>query len=142
MEVLNLLQAKNRCLERFLAISLEFEKEAMEKGLEGLGLFETRRDSTLKAIELFDRKITEAVSLLQPKHKTPELVRKLEALLARKNELIQQILLADQKVIQQIELGKLEVLKDLASSRKSREVLSKFKSGWVTESGEGIDQKL
>jgi hypothetical protein len=143
MEVLmSLLNAKNRCLERFLAISKEFGEKAAESAVEGLEQFQVRRDATLKAIELFDRKISEAARDISSSERTPRLIDAVQAALDRKNELVQQILKADENVIQKIEQSKLDLLKELASSRKSKEVLSKFKSSWVAESGEELDKTL
>ena len=86
MDVLSLLRSKNRCLEKFLEASTDFLTQARSTdSLPDLPAFEARRDAILKAIDLYDRKVNEAVAMLPqgPKARTlPEgLAAAVEALL-------------------------------------------------------------
>jgi hypothetical protein len=142
MDVLRLLRSKNRCLERFLELTEEFWESAEKDDLSGLAVFESRRDSTLRAIQLFDRKIEEAVALIRAEQRTEELTREIRAQLERREGLVHEIIAADLKIIGKIEKERSRLLKEMNETRKSREVLGKFKSSWVKEAGEELDRKL
>lgn len=143
MDVLALLRSKNRCLDRFLSISRDF-LAALEggAGLSGLERFQLDRDACLKAIDLYDRKISEAVPLLPSEVRTPSLSESVKTQLDRKQSVIQSILAVDLEIMSRIEEARNDLLKDLSESRKNTEKLGKFKSRWVPEAGEGIDRKL
>lgn len=142
MDVLTILRSKNRCLERFLELSLSFAREMDKDDLSGLAQFQERREDIIKALDLYDRKITEAVSLLPLIERTPELIQAVESALTRKDELVHKILEEDLKIISRIEDTKNNTLREMGSTRKTKEIVGKFKSTWVPESGEGLDKKL
>ncbi len=140
MDVLSLLRSKNRCLEKFLALSREFLDAGAQ--VESLNSFESRRDATLKAIELYDRKLGEAISLITAIDRTPEMIEGVKRELARKESLVHQILDIDLRIIGKIEEEKNRLLQQVATARKGKEVLSRFKSSWIAESGEELDETL
>lgn len=142
MEVISLLQNKNRCLQKFLRISLEFSNRAEQGDLENLAEFEREREITLKAIDLFDRKISENVVMLSDDDRTPELIEMVKNALSAKEDMIHRILEVDLKIISIIEKEKSRLLQELTHDKKNKDTLSKFKSKWVAESGEGFDTKL
>jgi len=144
MDVLGLLRSKNRCLRNFLQASTAFLDEAERSGqLPDIVALETRRDAILKAIDLYDRKINEAVCLLGTgANHAPELVEAVKAALEEKTALIHRILQLDDRLLELIDAEKNKVLKDLSFAHKQAEVSKKFKSTWVPEPGEGIDEKL
>lgn len=142
MDVLPLLRSKNRCLQKFHDISVAFREQAMSGNLDELSQFENRREAALKAIELYDRKIAEAVSQLPAGDKDPDLVRAVRAALDEKENLIAGILRVDADIIRKIEEARDNLLNDLSTTRKSRDNVSKFKSAWMNESGEELDTQL
>jgi hypothetical protein len=142
MDVVTLLRSKNRCLERFLELSEDFLRPAEQGDLSALPSFEARREATLKAYQLFDRKASEAISALTPADRTPELVEAVSAALRRKEELVHRILDVDLRIISRIEQAKNDLLKELALSRRNQAAVGRFKSTWMPESGEGLDEKL
>lgn len=149
MHLRSLLNSKNRCLERFLALSAAFLQEMDRPPIEGevddlsgVIRFQSQRDATLKAIDLYDRKISDSVKELSDLDRTPELTRAVEASLARREKLIHEILAIDLKIISRIEIRRNEILKEMSESRKGLDTLKKFKSSWVPESGEELDTKL
>jgi hypothetical protein len=58
-----------------------------------------------------------------------------------KTGLIQNILKIENKIVASIENEKMRIQKELAVTEKNKSMVKKFKSGWVTESGEGVDTK-
>src|SRR5687768_6873923 len=110
MDVLALLRSKNGCLEKFLQVTREFWDSAASGNLDGLSAFEQKRDSHLKAIELFDGKIGEAVAQLPDSARNREMVTAVENELARKERLIHEILAVDLKIIAKIEQVRAELI--------------------------------
>lgn len=143
MDVLSLLRSKNRCLEKFLQASSEFLTLARSSGtLPELPSFEARRDAILKAIDLYDRKVNEAVAGLPRGPRPKELVAAVEISLKEKDTLVHRILAVDEQILQLVEEEKTKVLKEMASNQKRAALTQKFKSSWIPEAGEEIDKKL
>jgi hypothetical protein len=130
----------------FLQASTEFLAQAKRTDeLPDLPAFEARRDAILKAIELYDRKVSEAVALLAPspsEAKPAALIQAVEAALKEKDILVHRILVIDDQILDRVEAEKTKVLKNLVQTQKSAQIAQKFKSTWVSESGEEIDEKL
>jgi len=147
MDVLSLLRSKNRCLQKFLQASIDFLESADHSGqLPDLVEFESSREAILKAIDLYDRKVSEAVSLLDSDTSSePErqkFISEVKAALDEKSDLVYRILKTDDRILSLIEEEKNKVFKELSSVQKQEEIARKFKSTWVPESGEGLDEKL
>ena len=60
--IIKYLENENKCLIRFKDASLTFLKELCEKDVSGLSLFESKREAIIKALGVFDEKISEAIS--------------------------------------------------------------------------------
>ncbi len=143
MDVLSLLRSKNRCLEKFLQASSEFLTQARSSGaLPGLPSFEARRDAILNAVDLYDRKVNEAVAELPSGSRPKALVDAVETSLKEKDTLVHRILVVDEQILQLVEEEKTKILKEMASNQKRAALAQKFKSGWIPEAGEEIDKKL
>jgi hypothetical protein len=136
-EVLGLLRSKNRCLVKFLETSKAFLLSHDTLGtLPSLDEFELKREAILKAVFLYERKINEAAETLHSSAKTPEFIAAVE------DKILAEISVTDNRVLNLVEQEKMRIAKELTSSQKSRELVQKFKSSWVTESGDEIDQNL
>ncbi len=142
MGVLSLIRSKNRCVQRFLDLTEEFCFLAEGDRLERLEEFTAQRDAAIRAMELFDRKINEAVAGLTAQEKTPELVSAILGLIEQRDRMIERIQELDRQLIGRIEAHQASLMKELADARKSKQTLNKFKSTWVPESGEGLDHKI
>ena len=142
MDLLKLLQGKNSYLKKFLNCTEEFLPHAESGDFSTLNLFQKRRESALKALQFFDQKISIVLSAIPKSEKTPSLVSAVEKLLETKTQLIHAILSADQKVMATIENEKNRLLKEVTASDKNQQLVKKFKSSWVSESGEQLDGKL
>jgi hypothetical protein len=143
MDVLSLLRSKNRCLEKFLEASTDFLAEALRsEQLPDLPKFESHRDAILKAVALYDRKINEAVSDLKPGGFPRILVQAVEASLKERETLVHRILLIDDQILERVESEKTKILKEIAANQRQAQAAQKFKSAWISESGEEIDERL
>lgn len=144
MDVLSLLRSKNRCLEKFLETTTEFVAQWEKAGQLGdLTAFQSSRDAILRAIDLYDRKISEAVQEISSvPHPSSNFVERVRAVLEQKNRLIQKILLADEPILQKIEAEKSRIRGEIAANLKQSQLVQKFKSTWIPESGEEFDRQL
>lgn len=142
MDVVSLLESKNRCLSRFLQISEEFLLAADQGDFSSLELFHQRRDQALKTIELYDRKIalvTERVPTPKERAAAAEQIRKI---LEIRDDIVREILNTDERISARIEQEKTRITQELASSRQNQSKIGKFRSQWISESGEELDKKL
>ena len=143
MEVLALLRSKNRCLERFLGITRDYlATSSQDADCSGLTDLQNRRESTLKAVSLYDRKIEEAAIMLRDSDRTPTLIEGVKAELERKDALVAEILKIDLELISLIEQAKNSLLRSLSAEKKALDTLGKFKSTWMPPAGEGLDETL
>jgi vacuolar-type H+-ATPase subunit I/STV1 len=144
MDVIKVLQSKNRCLQKLVDLSdvLLANEGQTEHFHDELDNFIRKRDSILKALELYDNKVTEVIRSLSLAERTPDLISRVQSVLNEKDRLIQTIILRDNELTLRIEARKKKLQEDLLSSRRSHELAGKFKSTWVSEPGEGFDTTL
>lgn len=142
MEVIALLKSRNRCLQRFLDITREFLASADRGDFGGLERFLASRDRILKALDLYDHKITRIINALNDREKRRSLAAAVQPLVEAREQLIRDIFLVDREISARIDSEKLRVAGEMGATRRSRQNMNKFKSGWVAEAGEGIDTKL
>lgn len=142
----SLARSRNRCLERFLTLSIGFLQflESAPAELEGeLRRFERERDSILKGLDLFERKLREEGELLgSAERPSPEVIQELKLQLHRRDEIVHRILDTDLRIMGLIEQTKARLLKELSKDRTAKERLGKFKSGTGQFAGAGVDQKV
>jgi len=142
IDVIKLIESQNRCLKRFVTDSQQFIASANRGDLSELYQLQEKRDSIIKALQLYDRKISREVLNLNSKAKTPEFIQTVKELCQQKENLIQSILALDSKIISLIEEEKLRLMKEVSEFEKRTNLTKKFKSTWVSESGEKLDGKL
>ena len=142
MSLIGLLRSKNRYLEKFREISREFEQQADAGDFGGLERFQETRDKYLNAIARFDKQIETTVSAMPESERTDDLKKKVSILMLDRENLVHEILAIDLRLMGRIETEKSRILRELTGTRKSKETLGKFKSSWMTSSGEELDTKL
>ncbi len=147
-EILGLLKSKNRSLERlmeatraFLAHPLENLIVEADSARAPLGVYENERGTIIKLMEFHDRKINSLIAELPAKAKTPGFMADVKSELDRNEVLIRQVFNADDTVFSRIREAQTQITRLLQENRKSRDYLSKFKSGTVA-TGEEMDQTL
>ena len=142
MDVMPLLHSKNRCLKRYLGLSQSFLKTAESGDLSGLTEFQEQREIILKAIGLYDRKISEAVTLLPVEDRTGTMVAAVRKSMDEREQIVHAIVAIDDEIIILVDREKSKIARELTAHQRSREMVGKFKSAWIRESGEEIDEKL
>lgn len=145
MDVVTLLQSRNRCLQRFLRITGEFRDTFARGDFSALEPFHLRRARIIQALELYDQRISSFVHHLRA-HATLEerevTVRQIEPILEARERLIAEILKVDQTVINLLDMEKSRLSNEAGVTRKIKSHLNKFKSAWVIEAGDGLDRTL
>jgi hypothetical protein len=138
-------RSRNRCLERFLELSIDFLKFLANadsaKLNQELRRFERERDSTLKGLELFERKLREEAEALDYSV-SPELIQELKLQIKRRDDIVHRILDTDLQIMGRIEQIKSQLLKELSRDRVAKERLGKFKSGSAQNAGTEVDHKV
>lgn len=142
MEVLKLLQSQNRSLRKLLTYSQEFLASSWDGSLATLQLYEAKRAVILRAMTLYDHKIEELVSALTPEQKTPALIQEIRSCWVEKDQLCKNILELDRAVMKMIRNEQQRLTKLVADNEKSKNLMNRFKSTWVPESGESLDGKV
>jgi hypothetical protein len=142
MDVLSLLDSKKKCLRRLLDRTEAFVAAAESGDLTGLEAYERERVAVFKALDLFDRKITETVRAIPGERRDAALSRAVEGRLAEEAMLVRLVLRADNKIMAAIEREQARLRAEIATSQKSKELAGKFKSGAIREPGEGLDQNV
>lgn len=142
MDVIRLLNSKNRCLERFLTVSDEFLTLVEAGDFSKVEQFHKQRDRILRGFDLYDRKLSECIEKLPKLERTSELSRKAEQALAIKDALVRKIAAIDAQIIEKIEQEKTRLTKEMSASQRTNAAMKKFKSNWVQESGEELDETL
>jgi NhaP-type Na+/H+ and K+/H+ antiporter len=142
MEVLSLLENKNRCLQRFLEVSTHFLGEAQAGDFAHLISFQSKRARILKTIELYDRKIDESAALARVTRPDETTIASIRALIQQSETLVAEILRQDDQILLTIEKQKNQLIADLQSTAKSQSQIARFKSHWVPPAGEELDEKL
>jgi hypothetical protein len=145
MDVVTLLQSRNRCLQRFLKITEEFRASVENDDFSGLELFLSRRDAVLKTLYLYDRKITSIVNDLKLHTSLAgrqAVAERISPVLEAREFIIQQIIRVDQQIMLKLDSEKTRISNETGSTRKIKTNLSKFKSAWVSAGGEELDKTL
>ena len=152
-DLLRLLKIKNRCLERILLNSQSFGKmfqnNIVESAFEerasqiviGLTHFEKERETLIRAVQHFDIKIESNCSEIRSKSLIiqDEMKKNMRTELSIRDELIEKILEIDADLIVNLENEKEQTAKEIQTSRRAMDVVSRFKSGSTQDRGEGLD---
>jgi hypothetical protein len=150
-EILSLLRSKNRCLDRLMEATREFLRQPTESliargddsetATTPLSVYEDERGTIVRTLELHDRRINAVINELTPADKTEAFLSEVKAELLSNERLIAAVFNADDIVFARIQEAQTQITKLMTENRKSREILSKFKSaGQAT--GEEMDRTL
>lgn len=140
MKLINLLENKNKCLRQFLTISEKFLTSSPEELLD-VTSFYSERDAILKMIAHLDEQISVEANRAS-NSVSEELKNKIRNFIDERVRIVKSILIVDQKIIKFIELEKDRVFTEINETKITKGKMSKFKSKWITPSGEKVDRKL
>ena len=142
MEVLKLIASRNRCLEKLLHCCNTFIESTKDSHLNKLSSFEMRRSSIFKAITLYDKKISTLLISRSIDSSFSEIKAHASALLSHGDTIIKAVFEKDRTILELIENEKNRILGELRDTQKHQSIVSKFKSKWISESGEKLDGRL
>jgi hypothetical protein len=143
MDVLSLLKSKNRALKRFLNFTHLFVEESKKTGdLSQLSTLIEKRDAAIRAFGLYDQKINETLTRKRQNNLSLEERALLKKTLEDKNEIIKKIFDVDTQITLLIEAEMKSLSLEITFAQKGKEILQKFKSTWMTERGDGLDETL
>jgi hypothetical protein len=147
MDVLTLLRSKNRYLLRFEQASLRFlaETENEPEHVQFLSIvtrLETTRTRILKALDLFNRKLTASIESIPAAAKDEAFIEAARRETDESDRLVTALMELDGRISARIQACQDRIKLELAASEKSKSIINKFKSSWANGSGEGLDSKV
>lgn len=142
MDVMILLQAKNRCLKRFLDVSQDFFTEVQKGSLDRLDSFQEKREVILKTLGLFDKRLFNVLSDFPETFLSDSLRASMNQAIQIGDETLERIRAIDAQILHAIREEAERIQNEIHSARKNKATLSKFKSRWVNESGTEMDHQL
>lgn len=142
MDLLALLRSQNRCLQKFVQSS-EQNLELLRLGQElPYDQFQKYRDTLLKTLQFFSKKISEKVLQLKGQALSPDVQSQVKLLLNQRDENLTRVRTLDQEIFTLME-SKLNVIRtEISAVHRSKQLLSRFKSIRQHQNGEGLDNKL
>ncbi len=147
-EIIEILQSKNRCLERLLEATRSFLAAPVETLITEnahaptpLTVYEEARSSLIRMLELQDREIADGISKLTLKEKTESFLAAVRSELQQHERLIVSVFNADEVVFAKIRQAQSQISRLVQENRKNRDVLARFKSA-QGQTGEGMDKTL
>ena len=139
---LKLLTNKNRCLLKFLDKSKSFLSEIKNGDFTNLELFQNYRDTILTIMKLYDRKFGKTTEDEISTEILPAVIGAIDQLQSSSKELIRLIFETDREIISIMEDEKIRLTSDLTQITRSEQMIRKFKSRWISECGEKLDNQL
>ena len=141
-----LLKGKSRCLAQILEISrlfLESAEASPESVIDLTADFDRKRSDAFQALELIDRKIDELSQTLSASSGTHSSFRaEAQAILLEHRGLGRTLQEIDSKIFRLIEVARQSLAREVSDQTRLKDKLSKFKSQWMPDQGEGLDQTL
>jgi triphosphoribosyl-dephospho-CoA synthetase len=122
--------------------SQEYIAELESGEFSGLQKFLEKRERIIKALDLYDKKISEVIEKMSPTARDESLLEAIRACMVIKNDTVARIVKLDAKIMDKIENEMKSLVEELTGTRKNKDNLSKFKSTWVAKSGEELDKTL
>jgi hypothetical protein len=148
-EILLLLESKNRCLDRLQEATREFLRHPLEELVlpeedgekSALALYEDERTLIIHTLQLHDRRIADLVERLAPESRTEAFLARVRDAMKTHERGIAAVFNADDVVFARIREAQAQITRLVAEGRKSREILSRFKSASPI-TGEEVDRTL
>ena len=147
-EIVSLLKTKNRCLDRLMESTRSFlhaplESLVVDRGGSDtpLAIYESERATIIQTLEFHDRRINTLIGEMAAADKTPSFMEEVKEELLQNEKLIIAVFNADDIVFARIREAQAQITKLITENRKSKDILSKFKSG-QSATGDGMDKTL
>ena len=140
MELLSLIRSKNRCLERFMQLSIEFLADAETGDYDEIGEFQTKREGILRAMDLYNRKVNEFLEANPDSIRARDISDEIRVLTYRSDEIVAEIADIDRRIILSLEVERDRTVSEIQESKKVKNTVGRFKSGAAGAPGEELDE--
>lgn len=140
MELLSLIRSKNRCLERFLQLSVDFLSEAETGIYDGIVEFQTKRESILRTMDLYNRKVSEFLEAYPDSIRNRATSEEIRVLTYRSDEIVAEIADVDRRIILSLEVERDRTATEIHENKKIKDTVGRFKSGGMGAQGEELDE--
>lgn len=145
MDLLHLVECKNLALKQYWEASLNCLARIEGGNLEDLEKFHAERDTILSFIGVMDKRIEEHAKANWLEGQTPltsEIIEALRRFEGDRIQLVQEILKVDEMLLRRLEAEKQATKSQIVEAEKQKTNASRFKSEWVSNSGEKLDETL
>lgn len=129
-KVISLLEERNSYLTKFLVLAEEEATRFAHHDFDGLDEFYRSRETILEIVQQIEKLIDNHLSLSNSTEQvTPRQREQAQVLLAVRDEIINQILGVDLKILALIESAKNRIIRDLQVVRQGKRVVGRYHSG-------------
>lgn len=142
MNIPDLFQLRNQCLQQFLKLSEKFLIAARSGDFTRVSIFHVQREALIKMLEYFEERIRK--KLREPdREKTTEGDREiLKQELKILDETLKKIQAVDQEIMALIEKETKSLQEEISQQKKEQSTLKKFRSAKKKLPGGGLDQSV
>ena len=128
-EVIDLLEEKNLCLERFVNINDKQMKFIYDGNFDDLNDFYDARENILNMIQRVDEMIELASLNFKEDSNSPQIKERIRSKISKKDELVNLILEQDLEILSVIDRAKSDIIKELSAIKTGRKMIGAYKSG-------------
>lgn len=129
-EIINLLNEKNSCLEKFYNLNEKEMQNFINGNFDNLESFYECREGILNMIRRVDEMIDIASLSFEESNDQPEatVTEKVAVAMQTKNKMIERILEQDLEILSTIDQAKSEIIRELAQTRMAKKAVTSYRS--------------
>jgi|GEM_PF-892389 hypothetical protein len=142
MKLIETLSIMNECLEKMIQLSQTFLNQAQKNNFKGVDQFDESREVNFKFLVQCNQSLDALTQALIPVQLPQETQNRLRDLALDYHSLARTLSLIDEKIEIHIESHQSLIRKELTVLEKQSLHVKKFKSTWLPESGERLDDQI
>ena len=142
MKLIETLSIMNECLEKMIQLSQTFLNQAQKNNFKGVDQFDESREVNFKFLVQCNQSLDALTQALIPVQLPQETQNRLRDLALDYHSLARTLSLIDEKIEIHIESHQTLIRKELIALEKQSLQVKKFKSTWLPESGERLDDQI
>ena len=142
MKLIETLSIMNECLEKMIQISQTFLNQVQKNNFKGVDQFDESREVNFKFLDQCNQSLNALTQALNPVQLPQQNQNRLRDLALDYQSLARTLSLIDEKIEIHIESHQTLIRKELIALEKQSLQVKKFKSTWLPESGERLDDQI
>lgn len=142
MKLIETLSIMNECLEKMIQLSQTFLNQAQKNNFKAVDQFDESREVNFKFLVQCNQSLDALTQALNPVQLPQETQNRLRDLALDYHSLARTLSLIDEKIEIHIESHQSLIRKELTVLEKQSLHVKKFKSTWLPESGERLDDQI